>query len=235
VANLQRKTRTVSLFRPIRIHTLTGAVFQTRGFVHAWQVRGVPILSGSRMRLIAWTVCGVAITMSLASSCTSGHDRKVRLPTSSAPGTPPAPTPPAASGDPKGRVTAAYTGYTAAARKAVLAPADQVRPILAEYVAPGDYMEWEVRQVLLNQSDNKEPWGSPVIHVTAVDIEGSTAKLHDCQDASNYGAADRRTHQLIPGTRGAKRWNLVADMKMGSDGRWRVAGLRAAAGSCRPL
>lgn len=185
-----------------------------------------------RIRLAA---CGGALasTVALVTACGGEHDRDVPLPSSSTPAAPPATTAPtpSRSGDPKQLVTAAYTGYMTAARKAVLAQPETVRGILRPYVT-GPYLDWEVRQILLEQSANKEPWGTAIVHVGAIDLLGPKATLHDCQDASNSGLADSRTHQLIPNSRGVKNWNLVADMTLGSDGRWRVAGVKAAPGTC---
>jgi hypothetical protein len=126
---------------------------------------------------------------------------------------------------PTDAVIAAYQALFPAADKAIMSPPEQARAILQTYVA-GDYLDWEIRQVMNHQAEHQEPWGKVVVHVTKVDMKTNTAKVHDCQDASNAGLADSRTHILIPNTRGTANRNLIADMTRGSDGRWRVTGLR---------
>lgn len=74
-----------------------------------------------------------------------------------------------------------------------------------------------------------------MIHLTAVEVTGLTARLSDCQDVSGAGLADSRTHQLIPGTReGPKTTNLSATLQRGSDGRWRVSAVRPVEAPCTP-
>jgi hypothetical protein len=120
---------------------------------------------------------------------------------------------------------AAYTALFPAVSKALRGSSGQVRSTLQDY-ATSPYLDFEIQQIKSHQANGLEPWGATVVHITAVDITGNSAKVRDCQDASNAGLADARTHKLVPKSRGTANRNLVADMKLGGDGRWRVADLR---------
>jgi hypothetical protein len=171
----------------------------------------------------------VLAVLVVAEGCGSGGSPKVALPST----TPPAaqPSVSASATSPTDAVVAAYTALFPAADKAIVSPPEQARAILAPYVA-GDYLDWEIRQVMNHQAEHQEPWGRVIVHVTRVDLKADTAKVHDCQDASSAGLADSRTHALIPKTRGTSNRTLIADMRRGGDGRWRVIGLRQYSSPC---
>ncbi|GLY86025.1 hypothetical protein [Actinoallomurus iriomotensis] len=171
---------------------------------------------------LAYLATMIAFSLT-AVGCDSGSSPKVALPSTAPPA---APSSGAASPtSPTDSVVAAYQALFAAADKAIVSPPEQARAILQAYVA-GDYLDWEIRQVMNHQAEHQEPWGKVVVHITKVDLKANTAKIHDCQDASRAGLADSRTHVLIPKTRGTANRNLIANMTRGSDGRWRVTGLR---------
>lgn len=171
-------------------------------------------------RLAASSATALALA-ALAGAC-GDHDTKVTLPSTTPPVPPSGSTPPVS---PINAVIAAYTALFPAADKAILSPPEQARSILQNYVA-GDYLDWEIRQVMSHQSEHQEPWGKVVVHVTKVNLKANNATVNDCQDASNAGLADTRTHALIKKTLGTANRNLIANMTRGSDGRWRVTGLR---------
>jgi hypothetical protein len=170
-----------------------------------------------------------ALILVLVAGACDGHNPKAALPST---------TPPAApsSGSvsplpPRDAAVAAYTGFLEAARRAILAPHDQARPILQDY-AVGPFLDFQVHQVAIHQAAREEPWGKAVIHVTRVDMAERSATIRDCQDDSNVGLADQRTHQLIPQSRGTANKNLIANMKLGNDSRWRVADLKLYRTAC---
>jgi hypothetical protein len=178
-------------------------------------------------------VIGTAIALVLGSGACGGHDQKVALPSTRPPSGPATGTP-SSSTSPRtaqSAVVAAYTAFFPAVNQALEAQPEQARGILQAY-ATDDYLEFEVRQVMDHQARHLEPWGKTIVHVTKVELADITAKVHDCQDASNAGLADRRTHQLIPQSRGTARRNLIAEMKLGSDGRWRLTDLKQYRAAC---
>lgn len=173
---------------------------------------------------------GIAVVsgLVLAGAC-GGHEPRVNLQGTASPG---AAVSPSSTPSAQQAAMAAYTGFLDAAKRAMLAPPGQARSILGDYVT-GAYLDWEVRQVMEHHDAHQVPWGNAVVHVTGVDLRPRAAKVHDCQDASNAGLADARTHELIPSTRGTANRNLIADMTLGGDGRWRVAGLKERQGACQ--
>lgn len=177
----------------------------------------------------------VVLCATLSLTACGSHTAKVALPSSTPPAAPSESLPvTSASGSPRApqdAVTAAYLAFLAAANRAIVAPPDQARPIIQPY-ATGDFLSFQVQQVSVHQRAHEEPWGRAVPHLTKVDIDGAAATVHDCQDDSHAGLADRRTHKLIATSRGTADQNLVADMTRGSDGRWKVAGLRLDRAPC---
>jgi hypothetical protein len=172
-------------------------------------------------------VISSALALLLCSGACGGHEKKVTLPSTRPPSGPATNVP---SNSPslqttKNAVIAAYTAFFPAVNQALEAQPEQAREILKDY-AVGDYLEFEIRQVMDHQARHLEPWGKTIVHITNVELEDATAKVHDCQDASNAGLADKDTHQLIPQSRGTAHRNLIASMKLGKDGRWRLTDLK---------
>jgi hypothetical protein len=132
---------------------------------------------------------------------------------------------------PRNAVIAAYTALFPAVGEALRSPPERARSIMENYVT-GSYLDFEIRQIVDHQARHLEPWGRTIVHVTKVELHQSTAKVHDCQDASNAGLADARTHQLVPQSRGNTHRNLIADLMLGSDGRWRLTNLRQYRAMC---
>jgi hypothetical protein len=128
-------------------------------------------------------------------------------------------------------VKLAYAAFWEASNRALTAPREQVRRVLRDY-STGSYLDFQVRHIVLEQTEHKGPWGKVVLHIKDVKVTGTEATVRDCQDASNAGLADTRTNKLIPGTRGPKLRNLAAQLTQGSDGRWRVSDLKQFGNGC---
>ena len=170
----------------------------------------------------------------LAGAC-GNHDSRVTLQST----TPPA-GPDSGSALPSGAgslatrhdaVIGAYTSFFPAVSHALQSPPERLRSILQDYAA-GSYLDFEIRQVVDHQARHLEPWGKVVVHVTKTELDHDTARVHDCQDASNAGLADARTHQLARHSRGNSHRNLIAKLKLGSDGRWRLTDLKQYRAMC---
>jgi hypothetical protein len=131
----------------------------------------------------------------------------------------------------KSAVVEAYSGFFAGVGRALQAPPERVRGILAE-LASGSYLDFEIRQVIDHQARGLEAWGRPVVHVTDVELGPASARVHDCQNASPAGLADVRTHRLVPQSRGDAHRNLVAYLRLGGDQQWRVTDLVQHKASC---
>jgi len=168
-----------------------------------------------------------AVFVTISAGC-SGDGSKVALPykTTSAP-VRRASAPPSA----KDAVKAAYTTFWDASDRALAGPPEQIRSSLRDY-STGSYLDFQVRELVLQQAEHKGPWGKVVLHIRNIRIKGAKATVRDCQDASHAGLADTRTHKLIPGTRGTKGRNLQAQLTQGGDGRWRISDLRQFPTAC---
>jgi hypothetical protein len=156
-----------------------------------------------------------------------GGDSRVRLPSTATA----RPAPPTWSSSAEQAVRSAYASFWDASDRALTASPEQVRLILRDY-STGGYLDFQVRQIVLQQGEHKGPWGKVVLHIRAVEVTGAKATVRDCQDASDAGLADTRTNELIPGTRGAKHRNLAAQLVRGGDGRWRLSDLKQFPRSC---
>ncbi|WP_327586981.1 hypothetical protein OHA25_08210 [Nonomuraea sp. NBC_00507] len=158
------------------------------------------------------------------------------LPTSQPPTAPPLTTkvPSSKTSDIKAAIAEVYTDFWPVSAEAAKAPAAQARKLLAPYVA-GEFLDEQVQKIGTYQAENQEPYGQPTVHIMRVTLgPGNTASLHDCLDFSKAGLADRRTHQLIPGTLGSSRTHVAADFKRGSDGRWRLTSVMQLEEPCSP-
>lgn len=178
-------------------------------------------------------VCAVAVTVGVTvSACGGGGSKKVTLP-------------PTSSGRPAGSASAtatlsaedaaqkAYIDSFPIAREAVTAPPDKIRSLLAQVVAPGPYLDFLVRNDLELQDKGQVPWGSGIVpHPTKVEVSGSNATIHDCQDASNAGMADKTTGRLVPSTRGNAHTTATAKLVLGSDQRWLLTEIRTTSQPC---
>lgn len=189
-------------------------------------------LPGSPHCTLGIGALGICLLMS--AGC-GGHGSRVALPTTKPPAAPPmgSSLPPvsAPATTAKNAVIAAYTGFFPAADQALKAPPEQIKPILKDY-ATGWYLDFEIRQMVDQQAQHLEPWGHVVAHITKIELQQSTATVHDCQDASNAGLANAQTHQLIPTSRGTSHRNLTATLTLGSDRRWRLTDLKQFKAQC---
>jgi hypothetical protein len=179
-------------------------------------------------RKLIFAAAPLALLAVTAATCSGNGE--VALPTSKPPNAPP-PSSAATLGnttaapDAKSAITKVYTGYWPASADAATAGPGRARELLAPYVT-GRFLDVQVQRIGDYQAHNQEPWGQPVVHITKITLlPGHTASLHDCLDASRAGLADRRTHQLLSGTLGSVHTHMAADLKRGSDGRWRLTSL----------
>lgn len=169
-------------------------------------------------------------------ACSPGSDEDPKQLPSSPPLTVPSQSTPssgsAAPAPGREAVISAYHRYWDASVQAARSPESQVRQVLAPVSTPG-VIDDQLRAIRQMKAKHREPWGRGKIHVYAVDVNGKTARLSDCQDVSQAGLADSRTHQLIPGTRGGTRpVNFSVRLQQGPDNQWRVSAVRAMEAPC---
>lgn len=127
-----------------------------------------------------------------------------------------------------------YAEYWAALAKAGRSTPDGARTLLTPYVR-GAYLNHLLDGVRQMNEQGQEPYGEVIPRVKEVRVGGKRAEVIDCQDTSKAGMADRRTHQLIPGTLKANSTaNIKAELEQSSDGRWRLVGLSIREAACTP-
>jgi len=153
------------------------------------------------------------------------HSTSVHAPT-----TTPAPTD---EGSARAQVIAAYTAYFPASKAAEAAAPSRAQAILAPYAAQ-PYLRNVLAQMAGYRARGETAWGYVVPHVTSVTVDGSTAEVHDCQDASHAALASASTGAVIPGTTGQAGTSLIASLARGRDGRWRITSLAHLAVPCSP-
>jgi hypothetical protein len=163
------------------------------------------------------TLILVAPMLLMGCAVTSGTSLPVRSPTSVAPSTTP-------TMSMKDAAIQAYSAFTVAADKAALLPDDQARALLARY-AEGRYLDQHLKGIRELRAQGQEPWGRVVVHVANAKVVKDIATVQDCQDQSQAGLADRVSHKLLAGTLGGRDVALVATLRRGGDGRWRLFNL----------
>lgn len=162
----------------------------------------------------------------LASAC-GGGDPDVELPAKSGAKA----TPATSSASPQEAIKAAYLASGEAYIRASRGLPEHARSILREYNT-GWYLDFLIRRILTLETQHQELWGAPVRNVTHVSVSGRRGTLYDCQDARNSGLADSRTHQLLPGTQGTRNRQLVAQLSLGDDNKWRVTDIQQRKNPC---
>lgn len=98
-------------------------------------------------------------------------------------------------------------------------PAGERRQQLSLYMTDPQLAQ-AIKRIQEMKKDNVSSYGSVVPHVRHVEINGSEARLLDCQDSSNAGNMNSRTGKKID--RGIDNESVTAYLSKGSDGQWRV-------------
>jgi hypothetical protein len=179
-------------------------------------LRGTLIVARAGLVPALAACAGLAVCLT---AC-SGPAAEEQLParpsaTLSAVTSPPGPTP-------RQQVVAALTGYTTALGQADRsrsrsAARDLLRPYLAASRIGG-----LVRAISAIWARGERFYGTDVLHISSVRIEGRRAFVHDCDDTSDMGLDDSVTGQIVPGSAGVVRENLVTRLEL-VHGRWLVA------------
>ena len=146
-----------------------------------------------------------------------------RLP-AAAPSTSPSP-----ASDTRDEINAAYENFWSVGNKISHDEPTRWRPELAAVA-----IDPQLARMLTNlntlQSRSITVYGTTHEHVTKIDVEGATATVTDCQDASQSGQADALTGERK--TVGIPRNPVTARMQRGADGKWQVAEISYPGGTC---
>lgn len=155
-------------------------------------------------------------------------------PRTSAPAVSSVRTPSPSPSTPHDVIVTTYTRYWSVLAEAGRSSPDEARRLLKPYVQ-GAYLDHLVDGVRRMEEQGREPYGQMIPGVKEVRVGGKYAEVVDCQDMSQAGMADRRTHRLIPeSAKGRARADIRAKLQQSSDGRWRLIGLNIKGATCTP-
>ena len=161
---------------------------------------------------------GLAVCLVLAACAVPATE--VRLP-ARPPATLSAVTPPPVL-TPRQQVVAALTGYATALGQADRSRSRTVaRGLLHPYLAE-NRIGGLVRAISAIWASGDRFYGTDVLHISSVRIEGRRAFVHDCDDTSGMGLDNARTGQMVPGSAGVRRDNLITRLDL-VRGHWLVA------------
>jgi hypothetical protein len=122
---------------------------------------------------------------------------------------------------PSQQIVAAITGYTAALGQADKSRSTSAaRQLLKPYLA-ASRLGGLVQAMSAIWSSGESFYGADVMHVSSVTIDGGHAFVHDCDDTSGMGLTQDATGQIVPGSSGVPRANLVTRLDL-VRGRWIV-------------
>lgn len=122
---------------------------------------------------------------------------------------------------PRQQVVVAVGGYVTA-----LGQADKsgnttaARQLLRPYLAPSR-ISGLVQAMSAIWAKGESFYGEDVLHVSSVTIAAGRAFVHDCDDTSSMGLMNVTTGQIVPGSAGVPRDNLVTRLDL-VEGHWLV-------------
>jgi hypothetical protein len=122
---------------------------------------------------------------------------------------------------PRQQVDAALSGYVTALGQAdksgnTAAARQLLRPYLAPSRIPG-----LVQAMSAIWAKGESFYGEDVLHVSSVMIAAGRAFVHDCDDTSSMGLINVATGQIVPGSPGVPRDNVVTRLDL-VGGHWLV-------------
>ena len=119
-------------------------------------------------------------------------------------------------------MVAALTGFTTALGQADRSRSMSIaRKLLAPYLA-ASRIGGLVRAMSAIWARGDRFYGTDVLHISNVRLEGRRAFVHECDDTSGMGLDDSVTGQIVPGSAGVPRDNLVTRLDL-VRGHWLVA------------
>ncbi|WP_146087329.1 hypothetical protein [Thermomonospora echinospora] len=133
----------------------------------------------------------------------------------------PSSSPPSTSPESEAEVIKdAYEQFAALLDRAHTLPAASRRQHLSTYMTDPQ-LSRVLDRIEKLRADGLVAYGTTVVHIKSVLIDGNDATVHDCQDTRNAGLMRADTHKKI--SRGVKEENIKSYMLKGADGRWRIS------------
>ncbi|MEV4390558.1 hypothetical protein [Nonomuraea sp. NPDC049607] len=162
-------------------------------------------------------------------ACQSGGSSPEPASTAALPSAAPTPTPQPTRG--KDAILAIYRELYRVGPQAERALAEQRRAIL-EPVVTQPLLDTMLKGIEALRARGRVTYGYPILHTFDVQIRGTSAVLHDCQDGSKGGQADYRTGKHL--THGMPGTHMIAAFAKEADGGWRVAKVDQLDTPCSP-
>lgn len=158
---------------------------------------------------------GIAGAVLLAAGCSNGGNA-VTLPKST---NSPTPIPSVSSAPESEAVKLAYKNFIAILNHADSLPESSRKQHLSDLMGEPQ-LSRVLRRIGQMKRDHITAYGSIVVHVKSIKIEGSDALLRDCQDTWNSGIMNIETKKRI--NRGVKQESIRTYLLKGDGGKWRV-------------
>jgi hypothetical protein len=134
---------------------------------------------------------------------------------------------------PRQQVVDAYLGYTNAMTNAFNSrSAAEVRRLLGPYLDAATVRN-AIRAFGQAWAKGEINYGQVQRHIIGVNVEGTAAWVHDCDNTSNSGLAYASTDQIVPGSLGIPDDNLVTRLNL-VRGHWVVYVQTVEDVSCAP-
>jgi hypothetical protein len=194
--------------------------------LHAWQT------ALKKWHVQAAVAAMVAACAMAGLAACSGESAQVELPAKPAAAIPAASHEPVAA-TPRQQVLAALTGYTAALGRAEQSRSvTAARRLLRPYLAPSR-IGGLVEAVSSIWARGERFYGTDVLHIIGVRVDGHRASVHDCDDTSGMGLEKAATGQALPGSAGVQHANLVTRLDQVA-GHWLVVSQLLEGVPCAP-
>ncbi|MFI0354244.1 hypothetical protein [Actinomadura sp. 9N407] len=161
----------------------------------------------------ASATAGIACVALFAMGC-SGEPAKANLPAE------PGPQSPSKSSSDSEAVKDSYLKFVKTLERADTLPEATRKRELSTYMVDPQ-LSRVLKVIEQHRDDHLATYGSVVIRIKDVQVDGSKATVRDCQDASRAGLLNTETRKKI--NRGFKERNTQALMEKGADGHWRVS------------
>jgi len=164
------------------------------------------------LRQLRVSAVAAVSAMPLLVAC-SGVASRVALPAKSAARIP-APLSGPVSGTPRQQVAAALAGYTDALSRAEQSRSDVLaRALLRPYLA-ASRIRGMVDAIRAIWSRGDGFYGTDVLHILTVRIDGRRAFVHECDNTSGMGLTSESSGQVVPGSAGVEHANLITRLDL---------------------
>jgi hypothetical protein len=122
--------------------------------------------------------------------------------------------------DPTPAILSAYREFFARQSEISAAPKEARQALLAPFTTDPE-LNRVLRGMFAAEGFGEVGYGSPVVNPAVAKVDGDTATITDCQDTSEFGQKKKANGKITQ--HGIKRANVLAKVKRGPDGTWRIS------------